>query len=347
MKLRLPVREQVAAPIAQDSAQDSAQDAAPPPVRRVVFAGTPEFAVPMLKMLSALPGIELVAVYTQPDRPSGRGKQAHASAVKQAALALRLPVLQPETLRSADVQAQLRLLRPDLMVVVAYGLILPKPVLEIPRAGCWNIHASLLPRWRGAAPIQRAIAAGDERTGVALMQMEQGLDTGPVLLELSTEIALNETGESLHDRLSELGAVLLKDGIEGCLAGALPAATTQSEHGVCYASKLEKEEGVLEWDQSALPLLRKIRAFWPWPSVSLPMDQERVQIAQAELDPRPLPPGCQPGDLISCDKDGVILACADGAVRVRQLKPAGGRLMAARDFANGRPRWRENAKGWS
>ena len=221
---------------------------------RIVFAGTPGFAVPSLRAAAA--GGEVVAVYTQPDRPAGRGRGLAASPVKQAALELGLPVHQPATLRTVEARAGLRELRPDLMVVVAYGLLLPPKVLEIPRFGCWNVHASLLPRWRGAAPIQRAIEAGDADTGVCLMQMEAGLDTGPVLLARATAIGETETSGQLHDRLAVLGAEALAEGLALLRAGRLPQAVPQAEAGVSYAHKLEKSEALLDWTQPALVLAR-------------------------------------------------------------------------------------------
>jgi methionyl-tRNA formyltransferase len=230
---------------------------------RVVFAGTPEFAVPCL--LAALRCSEVIAVCTQPDRPAGRGRQLAASPVKQVAMARGIPVLQPESFRSNLTKDALRALKPDLMVVVAYGLILPPSVLAIPRFGCWNVHASLLPRWRGAAPIQRAIEAGDERTGVCLMQMEKGLDTGPVLLSLPLAIGPDDSGGSLHDRLSDKGAEVLEDGLKLLRAGIRPIPRLQPQEGVTYAHKLEKAEARLDWNQPAKALANKVRAFHPWP----------------------------------------------------------------------------------
>jgi len=212
---------------------------------RLVFAGTPEFSVPCLEACRAS-GAEVVAVYTQPDRPAGRGRRLTPSPVKQAALATGLAVEQPESVKPAEVQQGLADYRPDLLVVVAYGLILPRKVLAIPRLGCWNVHASLLPRWRGAAPIQRAILAGDAESGVDLMRMEAGLDTGPVLLERRTPISRDDTGGSLHDRLSMLGADVLAEGLRRTLAGETLAATPQPEDGVTYAHKLDKTEARLD-----------------------------------------------------------------------------------------------------
>ena len=243
---------------------------------RIVFAGTPGFAVPCLR--AAAGRGEVVAVYTQPDRPSGRGRQLAASPVKVEALARGIPVFQPENFKSAAAREQLRELKPDLMVVVAYGLILPQSVLDIPRMGCWNVHASLLPRWRGAAPIQRALEAGDSQTGVCLMQMEKGLDTGPVLLSLATPISAEDTGGSLHDRLSQLGAEVLGDGLKLLRAGMRPLVVPQPAEGVTYAHKLDKAEARLDWSQDAAALARRVRAFNPWPVAEAMLAGERVRI---------------------------------------------------------------------
>ena len=230
---------------------------------RIVFAGTPEFAVSSLR--AAARHHEVVAVYTQPDRPAGRGRGLAPSPVKLEAVARGIPVYQPESLKDEAAQQQLRDLQPDLMVVVAYGLILPKAVLAIPTHGCWNVHASLLPRWRGAAPIQRAIQAGDAKTGVCLMQMEAGLDTGPVLLHQELPIAATDTGGQLHDKLAELGAQVLSDGLGLLRAGIKPIARSQPEQGVTYAHKLDKAEARLDWALDAGVLARTVRAFNPWP----------------------------------------------------------------------------------
>ncbi len=240
---------------------------------RIVFAGTPEFAVPCLR--AAARHQEVVAVYTQPDRPAGRGRGLMASPVKLEAIERGIPVFQPETLRDPAAQEQLRALQPDLMVVVAYGLILPRAVLEIPTHGCWNVHASLLPRWRGAAPIQRAIEAGDAETGVCLMQMEAGLDTGPVLLSQKTPISDSDTGGQLHDRLAELGAQVLADGLGLLRAGLKPVPQPQPEAGVTYAHKLDKAQARLDWNEDATALARRVRAFNPWPRPPLDGGRER------------------------------------------------------------------------
>ena len=301
---------------------------------RLVFAGTPDFAVPGLEAVLAS-GHELLAVYTQPDRPAGRGRQLAASPVKQRALAAGIEVRQPETLRDADAQAQLAALAPDLMIVIAYGLILPKKVLAIPRHGCWNIHASLLPRWRGAAPIQRALLAGDTQTGVCLMQMEAGLDTGPVLLQSATAIADTDTGQSLHDRLAVLGAQLLADGLAQVAAGTLPVPQPQPDDGVTYAHKLEKSESLLDWSQPAAELDRRIRAFEPWPGTQGDLAGERVRVWQARALSQTH--SATPGTLLRAGRDGIDVACGDGVLRSLGVQRAGGRRIDVAAYLNGRP----------
>jgi methionyl-tRNA formyltransferase len=258
---------------------------------RLVFAGTPDFAVPCLR--AAAERGEVVGVYTQPDRPAGRGRQIAMSPVKTEALARNLPVFQPASFKSAESRKQLKALQPDLMIVVAYGLILSETVLSIPRLGCWNVHASLLPRWRGAAPIQRAIEAGDEVTGVCLMQMERGLDTGPVLLSLRTPIGRDDTTPSVQERLAALGAEVLAEGLQLLREGKSPLAVPQSEDGALYARKLGKEESRLDFDRSAEELDRQLRAFQPWPGVEAVIDGERLRIHAARALPleHKQPPG--------------------------------------------------------
>jgi methionyl-tRNA formyltransferase len=308
------------------------------PGLRLVFAGTPEFAVPCLEACRAS-GAEVVAVHTQPDRPAGRGRKLTPSPVKQAALAAGLAVEQPESLKSAEAQQALAAYRPDLLVVVAYGLILPRKVLAIPRLACWNVHASLLPRWRGAAPIQRAILAGDRESGVDLMQMEAGLDTGPVLLQRRTPIAREDTGGSLHDRLSQLGAEVLADGLRRLLAGERLTATPQPAEGVTYAHKLDKAEARLDFRQSAIELERQVRAFDPWPVAEGEIAGEplRIWAAQAiELDHH-----ATPGSVLAAGRDGIDLACGRGALRVTALQRAGGKRIGAIDYLNARPELRQ------
>ncbi|MFC5582000.1 methionyl-tRNA formyltransferase [Rhodanobacter terrae] len=308
------------------------------PRLRLVFAGTPEFAVPCLEACRAS-GAEVVAVYTQPDRPAGRGRKLTPSPVKQAALAAGLAVEQPESLKSTEAQQALTAYRPDLLVVVAYGLILPRKVLAIPRLACWNVHASLLPRWRGAAPIQRAILAGDSESGVDLMQMEAGLDTGPVLLQRRTSIAREDTGGSLHDRLSQLGAEVLADGLRRTLAGETLTATPQPAEGTTYAHKLDKAEARLDFGKSAIELERQVHAFDPWPVAEGEIAGEplRIWAAQAiELDHH-----ATPGSVLAAGRGGIDLACGRGALRVTALQRAGGKRIGAIDYLNARPELRQ------
>lgn len=304
---------------------------------RIVFAGTPEFAVPCLRAAAACG--EVVAVYTQPDRPAGRGRKLTPSPVKVEALAHGLPVLQPENFRQRADREALRALAPDLLVVVAYGLILPQSVLEIPRYGGWNVHASLLPRWRGAAPIQRALQAGDAETGVCLMQMEKGLDTGPVLLSLSTAINADDTGGSLHDRLAQLGAEVLGDGLKLLRAGLRPQPVPQPTQGVTYADKLDKAEARLDWTRPAAVLQRQIRAFNPWPVCEADLAGERLRIHAADVLP-----GCAnalPGQVLAASRDGLDIACGEGALHGYQTQRDGGRPMAIKDYLNARPQLRQ------
>lgn len=299
---------------------------------KIVFAGTPEFAVPSLR--AAARHNEVVAVYTQPDRPAGRGRGLSASPVKLEALRRGIPVLQPQTLRDPGTQAALRALAPDLMVVVAYGLILPRAVLEIPRHGCWNVHASLLPRWRGAAPIQRAIEAGDSQSGVCLMQMDAGLDTGPVILRQTTPISETDTAGLLHDRLAELGAQVLADGLGLLRAGIRPIPTPQPAEGVTYAHKLDKAEARLDWSQPAAALARKVRAFMPWPIAEATVAGERLRIHGAiALD---LHHQAAPGTLLAASRQGLDIACGAGALRLRVVQREGGKAITAADYLNAR-----------
>lgn len=299
---------------------------------RIVFAGTPEFAVSSLR--AAARHHEVVAVYTQPDRPAGRGRGLSPSPVKLEAVARGIPVYQPESLKDAASQQQLRDLQPDLMVVVAYGLILPRAVLAIPTYGCWNVHASLLPRWRGAAPIQRAIQAGDAQTGVCLMQMEAGLDTGPVLLQQALPISATDTGGQLHDKLAELGAQVLADGLGLLRAGLKPVAQPQPADGVTYAHKLDKAEARLDWRQDAAALARTVRAFNPWPIAEAQLAGERVRIHGAvALDDNA---GLAPGTVIAAAREGIDIACGQGALRLRVLQREGGKAITAADYLNAR-----------
>jgi methionyl-tRNA formyltransferase len=301
---------------------------------RVVFAGTPEFAVPHLHACRR-DNVEIVAVYTQPDRPAGRGRSLNASPVKQAAQALGMAVEQPENFRQSGAIDHLRNLAPDLLIVVAYGLILPRKVLAIPSRGCWNVHASLLPRWRGAAPIQRALLAGDTQTGVCLMQMEAGLDTGPVLLRRSMPVAADETGGTLHDKLAALGAALLAEGLERLASGPPLTPQTQAADGVTYANKLEKAEARLDWNAPAEVIARKVRAFDPWPVAEAQLGGEVLRIWKAAVVKDDA--SAAPGSIVAAGRDGIDVACARGVLRLLEVQRAGGRRIRAADLANSRP----------
>ncbi len=297
---------------------------------RIVFAGTPEFAAEHLKALLASHH-EIIAVYTQPDRPAGRGQKLMPSPVKQLAVDNGIPVLQPPTLRNPDAQAELAALAPDLMVVVAYGLILPQVVLDIPRLGCINSHASLLPRWRGAAPIQRAVQAGDSASGVTVMRMEAGLDTGPMLLKVSTPISAADTGGSLHDRLAELGPPAVLQAIAGLEAGTL-AGEVQDDALATYAHKLNKDEARLDWSRPADELERLIRAFNPWPICHSTLAGEALKVLAANLAEGQ----GAPGEILSASKEGLVVACGEQALSLTRLQLPGGKALNFSDLFNSR-----------
>ena len=297
---------------------------------RIVFAGTPEFAAEHLKALLDSP-YEIVAVYTQPDRPAGRGQKLMPSPVKQLALEHHIPVMQPPTLRAPEAQAELAALKPDLLVVVAYGLILPQVVLDIPRLGCINSHASLLPRWRGAAPIQRAIEAGDSESGVTVMRMEAGLDTGPMLLKSVTPISADDTGGSLHDRLAKLGPPAVIEAIAGLAAGTLQGEV-QDDSLATYAHKLNKDEARIDWNRPAVELERVIRAFNPWPICHSTLNGEALKVLAATLADAQ----GEPGQIIAASKDGLIVGCGAGALCLTRLQLPGGKALNFSDFFNSR-----------
>ncbi len=297
---------------------------------RIVFAGTPEFAAEHLKALLGTQH-QVIAVYTQPDRPAGRGHKLMPSPVKQLAVEHGIPVYQPATLRVPEAQAELAALQPDLMVVVAYGLILPQVVLDTPRLGCINSHASLLPRWRGAAPIQRAVQAGDDESGVTVMQMEAGLDTGPMLLKVSTPIAPSDTGGSLHDRLAALGSQAVIQAVDALAAGNL-TGEVQDDSLANYAHKLNKDEARIDWSRPAVELERQVRAFNPWPICHSTLNGEPLKVLAATLGEG----SGQPGQILAASKDGLTVACGEGALRLTRLQLPGGKPLSFADLYNSR-----------
>ncbi|MBV7563012.1 methionyl-tRNA formyltransferase [Pseudomonas sp. sia0905] len=297
---------------------------------RIVFAGTPEFAAAHLKALLDTPH-QIVAVYTQPDRPAGRGQKLMPSPVKQLAVENAIPVLQPPSLKDAAAQAELAALKPDLLVVVAYGLILPQAVLDIPRFGCINSHASLLPRWRGAAPIQRAVQAGDAESGVTVMQMEAGLDTGPMLLKVRTPITADDTGGSLHDRLAELGPPVVIEAIAGLASGTL-MGEVQDDAQANYAHKLNKDEARIDWSRPADELERLIRAFNPWPICHSTLNEAPLKVLAGRIGEGQ----GQPGEILAASKDGLTVACGSGALQLTRLQLPGGKALNFSDLYNSR-----------
>ncbi len=311
---------------------------------RVAYAGTPGFAAQALQALLQR-GYTVPLVLTQPDRPAGRGLHAQPGAVKQLALHQGLAVVQPRGLRldgrfadeAAQARQALREAAPDVLVVAAYGLILPQWLLDLPPLGCLNIHASLLPRWRGAAPIQRALAAGDAETGVCLMRMEAGLDSGPVLLRATTPITTEDTGGSLHERLAQLGARLLAQGLTRLRDGSLPVAQPQPAEGVTYAHKLDKAEALLDFGKPAVELARLVRAFDPWPVAEATIAGERVRLWRTLALPAATTRGVAPGAVVATAAEGIDLATGAGVLRVLELQRPGGRRMDARIYLNGHP----------
>lgn len=295
---------------------------------RIVYAGTPEFAVVALERLVAA-GHEIAVVYTQPDRHAGRGRELSPSPVKLSALAHGLSLEQPATLRSPDAAPVLARYAPELLVVAAYGLLLPPAVLAVPAQGCLNIHASLLPRWRGAAPVQRAIEAGDAETGVCIMRMEQGLDTGPVYARRSTAIGNGESAGLLTQRLAALGADLLVEVLAGG-AAALPVPVPQPDEGVTYARKLEKREARIDWLQPATLLARRVRAFAPWPVAETSWAGQALRIWAADADHSPC--ADPPGTVTSVSAQGIGIATGDGVLRLTRVQLAGRKPVSAREF---------------
>jgi methionyl-tRNA formyltransferase len=300
------------------------------PSLRLGFAGTPEFAVAALDALAEAHDIR--AVFTQPDRPSGRGQPLHSSPVKKRALERRLSVHQPASFKSAEVLQLVRDMQLDALVVVAYGLILPAAVLDSPRFGCINIHASLLPRWRGAAPIQRAIMAGDSVTGITTMRMEAGLDTGPMLEVRALDISSQDTAKTLHDRLATLGAELICSTLQRLQSDDIQA-TPQPLDGVSYAAKINKAEAQIDWQQDALQVSRRVRAFNPWPVAETRLRGAQLRIWEAELVDRQ--GEAAPGTVVAANADGIDVACGRGALRILRLQLAGRKPLPAREFIRG------------
>ena len=301
---------------------------------KLIFAGTPDFAASHLAALLGQTAHTVVAVYTQPDRPAGRGKKLKPSPVKLLAEQHGLPVIQVPSLKDVDAQDELRAFDADLMVVVAYGLILPQVVLDTPRLGCINVHASLLPRWRGAAPIQRALEAGDSISGVTIMQMEAGLDTGPMLLKAHCDINAVETGGGLHDRLADIGCKALLDVLDSLDAGT-QRAEQQDDALTCYAPKIHKEEARLDWQQSATDLDLKIRAFNPFPVAFTTLGKDRLRVWAAALEATEQHQ-CAAGVILRCDERGIWVACGQGALVLSEIQLAGKKRMPAQAVLNSR-----------
>ena len=305
----------------------------------IIFAGTPDFAAQHLQaILNSQHNV--IAVYTQPDKPAGRGKKLQASPVKQLAEQNNIPVYQPKSLRKEEAQFELKVLNADVMVVVAYGLILPKAVLDAPRLGCLNVHGSILPRWRGAAPIQRSIWAGDAQTGVTIMQMDEGLDTGDMLHKVYCDILPTETSTSLYNKLAELAPSALIDVLDNLENGKF-IAEKQDDSQSNYAEKLSKEEAQLDWSLPAMQLERNIRAFNPWPIAYFSTEDkdgntQTLKVYQAEVFPHQDKPA---GTILSADKNGIQIATVDGVLNLLQLQPAGKKPMSAQDLLNGRAEW--------
>ena len=305
---------------------------------RLIFAGTPAFAVPALNALLAS-GRRPVAVLTQPDRPAGRGRQLRPSAVKQCAIEAGLPVLQPISLKTPEAQAELADYHPDLIITAAYGLLLPAAVLKLPTHGCWNLHASLLPRWRGASPIQQAILAGDSETGIALMQMDAGLDTGPVLMSERLVIAEGETAGELHDRLAPVAADLLMRGLQALEAGTLTPPQPQNEAEATLAPLIERQDAALDFTAPAARLARQVRAYNPWPIAWAELEGQPIRIFEARVGAAV---SAAPGTLVRGHRRGpvIVVACGEGSLEILSLQAPGKRRVSAEEWLNGHPHWR-------
>lgn len=312
---------------------EASGSASEPPLR-IVYAGTPDFAVPALQALLDSRH-EVMAVYCQPDRPAGRGRKLQAGPVKRVAIAAGIPVEQPLSLKGEEEQAKLRAREPDVMVVAAYGLILPQAVLDIPRHGCLNIHGSLLPRWRGAAPVQRAIQAGDAETGVTIMQMAAGLDTGDMLYKMVCPVTAGDGAQSIHDKLAADGAVALLHTLELLTSGKLQPEA-QDESLTCYAHKLSKAEAQIDWNRPALEIDRTIRAFDAWPTAFTLHDGKPLRLFASRVAPDVGTTDAAPGMVIAESREGIDIATGDGVVRILSLQMPGGKRLTATQFLNGR-----------
>jgi methionyl-tRNA formyltransferase len=302
------------------------------PDMRILFAGTPEFAAGHLRALLDDSAHEIIAVFTQPDRPAGRGKRLTASPVKTLALLHHLPIYQPVSLREVATQEQISRLAPDIMVVVAYGLILPPAILAIPRLGCLNVHASLLPRWRGAAPIQRAIEAGDSQTGITIMQMDAGLDTGDMLLKTTCDIGEHDTTASLHDKLLDTGGSALCSVLEKIAEGSV-SPEKQNSRDACYAAKISKSEAKIDWNLPSIVLERKVRAFIPFPVAYFDLDGQSVRVFESSA----LHESSQkiPGTIVQCSQQGIDISTGDNLLRLKKLQLPGGKPLSAGEILNG------------
>lgn len=306
---------------------------------RLVFAGTPEFSVPALDV--ALECGDVLAVLTQPDRPAGRGRSLRPGPIKQRALDAGVPILQPQRLKRTEDREELFGLDPDLLVTAAYGLLLPQSVLDWPKDGCWNLHASLLPRWRGASPIQQAIRHGDAESGISLMQMDAGLDTGPVLLREAIAIGPQETAAELHDRLAAVAASVLRDGLERWSEGRLPRPQTQDERSATHAPRISKDDARVDWSTPAESIARQVRAYNPWPVAFSSVGGQDLRIFRAHAEDAS-PGGASPGTLLTgCGHaDSIRVACGVGVLVIDELQAPGKRRMTAADWLNARPDWR-------
>ncbi len=302
----------------------------------IIFCGTPEFSVPPLADLAAA-GFNVKAVFTQPDKRKGRGQQVQKTPVKVAAEELGIPVHQPTSLKNPDVVELIAAMQADLMVVVAYGLIIPQNILDLPKHGCWNIHASILPRWRGAAPIHRAILAGDEQTGIAIMQMEAGLDTGPVYEMFPTDIRPNDTGSSLHDRLSIMGGEAIVSCINQLLNGTLSKPKKQDDEAATYAKKLHQSESKINWQDDATQIERQIRAFNPWSGTQTTINDENLKIWGAELSTSKNQ--VEAGELVTANKSSLVIQCGNGALALTEVQKAGKKRMPIAAFMASKAHW--------